>query len=64
MARTPKRARRPALLVCVQGHECVRSVPQTRHDTEERDEIFWTIDRIDVRCECGHEIDETRCRPL
>ena len=57
--------RRPALLVCVQGHECVRSVPQKGHrKAEERDEIMWVIYRIDRRCECGHEIDEKRCRPL
>ena len=52
--------------MCVYGHECVRSVPQTRHrKAEESDEMTpWEIDRIDVRCECGHEIDEARCRPL
>jgi D-arabinose 1-dehydrogenase-like Zn-dependent alcohol dehydrogenase len=64
MPRAPRRERRPALLVCVQGHECVRSVPQTGHETEEGDEIKWVIARIDRHCECGHEIDEARCRPL
>jgi hypothetical protein len=52
--------------VCVQGHECVRSVPQTGHETEEggAHEIKWTIARIDARCECGHEIDDARSHPL
>jgi hypothetical protein len=50
----------------VEGHECVRSVTQTRHPkAEESDEMTpWEIYRIDVRCECGHEIDERRSRPL
>ena len=51
--------------MCVQGHECVRSVPQKGHrKAEESAEILWVIDRIDVRCECGHELDEAHCRLL
>jgi len=67
MARPNKLERRPALLVCVQGHEYVDpSVPQVRLYIEDPSEPIWRIEGgHDLRCrECGHEIDLQLSKPL
>jgi len=67
MARPNKMARRPARLVCVQGHEYVdNDVPQVGLYVFEQDEPDWRIEQgTGLRCrECGREIDYSRSRPL
>ena len=67
MARPNELRRRPARLVCVQGHKYVdNSVPQVGLYVIEQDEPDWRIEEdTDLRCrECGRKIDLSCSRPL
>jgi hypothetical protein len=67
MARPNEKAKRPARLVCVAGHEYVDdSVPQVGMYVEDQAEAIWRIEQgTGLRCRvCGEEIDYSRSKPL